>query len=54
MPTVFDNYSTQVGVSFDFNSAGLNFVHQVDDNGTKRTITLGLWDTAGQVTTIIS
>jgi len=33
VPTVFDNYSTQVGV---------------DDNGTKRTITLGLWDTAGQ------
>ena len=29
--------------------SGLNFVHQVDDNGTKRTITLGLWDTAGQV-----
>lgn len=33
IPTVFDNYSTQV---------------QVDDAGQKRTITLGLWDTAGQ------
>ena len=30
--TVFDNYSTQV---------------QVEDGGVKRTITLGLWDTAG-------
>merc|ERR1712210_299756 len=33
VPTVFDNYSTQVGV---------------DDNGTRKTITLNLWDTAGQ------
>merc|ERR1712107_689079 len=34
VPTVFDNYQTQVAVD--------------DNNGTKRTITLGLWDTAGQ------
>jgi len=34
-PTMFDSYTTQIGV---------------DDNGTKRTITLAPWDSGGQVT----
>merc|ERR1712080_505053 len=32
-PTMFDSYTTQIGV---------------DDNGTKRTITLAPWDSGGQ------
>ena len=41
-----------VGILLEGNtaSARIFFENQVDDNnGTKRTITLGLWDTAGQV-----
>ena len=56
VPTVFDNYQTQVAVRQKIvDSIAELFENQVDDNnGTKRTITLGLWDTAGQVKSVKS
>ena len=56
VPTVFDNYQTQVAVRQKIvDSIAELFENQVDDNnGTKRTITLGLWDTAGQVKSLES